>query len=61
MFFYDSDTDIPISASIVLSLICGNIFNKKKHTVPYIALAAYCQVNLLWLLLGVEDTVDVKQ
>jgi len=31
----------------------------KKHTVPYmyIALAAY----LLWLLLGVEDTVDVKQ
>ena len=58
-FFYDSDADIPISASRFVD--CRNIFNKKKHTVPYIALAAYCQVNLLWLLLGEEDTVDVKQ
>jgi len=57
-FVYDSDADIPINASSVLSLICGNIFNKKTHcTLHVIALAAY----LLWLLLGVEDTVDVKQ
>ena len=55
-FVYDSDAGIPINASSVLSLICGNIFNKKNILYPT------CTLHLLlWLLLGVEDTVDVKQ